>query len=88
MLQAQQRQYVGDIYYRFHTALSHVLHVLSHLHRNCSLYEKIVLKAILAEFTRSGLEEAALYQIQRHIAALCAMDMVPVIKMSQVSPAA
>ena len=52
--------------------------------RNLSLYEKIVLKAIVAEFTRSGLEEATVYQVFRHIAALCAMDRMPAIKMSHV----
>lgn len=44
----------------------------------------MVLKAILAEFTRSGLEEATIQQTFRHIAALCTMDRLPVIKMAQV----
>ena len=48
------------------------------------MYEKIVLKAIVAEFTRSGLEEATVYQVFRLIAALCAMDRMPAIKMSHV----
>ena len=48
------------------------------------MYEKIVLKAVVAEFTRSGLEEATVYQVFRHIAALCAMDRMPAIKMSHV----
>ena len=52
--------------------------------RNCTVYEKLVLKAILAEFTRSGLEEATLQQTFRHINALCAMDRLPPIKMAQV----
>lgn len=53
-------------------------------HRNCSLYEKVVLKAVVAEFVRSGLEEATLYQVFKHIAALCAMERMPTLKMSHV----
>jgi len=53
--------------------------------RNCTVYEKVVLRAILAEFTRSGLEEATIQQIYRHIPAVCAMDRLPNIKVSQVS---
>ena len=53
--------------------------------RNCSIYEKVMLKAILAEFTRSGIEEATLCQVSRHVNALCSMERVPHIKMMQVS---
>ena len=54
------------------------------IHRGCTLYEKIVLKSIVAEFTRSGLEEATLHQVFRHMAALCTMDRMPTLKMTQV----
>ncbi|XP_067941586.1 origin recognition complex subunit 1-like [Watersipora subatra] len=51
--------------------------------RNCSIYEKVMLKALLAEFTRSGIEEATLCQVSRHVNALCSMERVPHIKMMQ-----
>lgn len=43
-----------------------------------------MLKAIAAEFTRSGLEEATLYQVYHIVADLCGMEKMPTLKMMQV----
>ncbi|XP_039567693.1 origin recognition complex subunit 1 [Passer montanus] len=42
--------------------------------RNASLHEQIVLKAILAEFRRAGVEEATVQEIYRHYVALCRLE--------------
>ncbi|NXQ18230.1 ORC1 protein, partial [Peucedramus taeniatus] len=42
--------------------------------RNASLHEQILLKAILAEFRRAGVEEATVQQIYHHYVALCRVE--------------
>ena len=42
--------------------------------RNCSLYQKLFLRALLAEFQRSGVEEALFFQIIEHMPSLYALD--------------
>ncbi|NXY68213.1 ORC1 protein, partial [Glareola pratincola] len=42
--------------------------------RNASLHEQIFLKAILAEFRRAGVEEAAVQQVYHQHVALCRME--------------
>ncbi|XP_075412158.1 origin recognition complex subunit 1 [Tenrec ecaudatus] len=45
--------------------------------RNCSVLEQCFLRAILAEFRRSGLEEATFKQVYRQHVTLCSVEGLP-----------
>ncbi|OBS60532.1 hypothetical protein A6R68_08339, partial [Neotoma lepida] len=51
--------------------------------KNCSLLEQGFLRAIIAEFRRSGLEEATFQQIYSQHVALCRMEGLPYPTMSE-----
>ncbi|KAK2504390.1 hypothetical protein MC885_003144 [Smutsia gigantea] len=51
--------------------------------RNSSILEQSFLRAILAEFRRSGLEEATFQQVYRQHVALCRMEGLPYPTMSE-----
>ncbi|XP_060062194.1 origin recognition complex subunit 1 [Erinaceus europaeus] len=51
--------------------------------KNCSVLEQNFLRAILAEFRRSGLEEATFQQIYTQHVALCRMEGLPYPTMSE-----
>ncbi|XP_019645559.1 PREDICTED: origin recognition complex subunit 1-like [Branchiostoma belcheri] len=53
--------------------------------RNASLQEQLFLKAVVAEFRRSGLEEATFLQVSQQHECLCRLDGVTVPTMSQLS---
>ncbi|XP_066297989.1 origin recognition complex subunit 1-like isoform X1 [Branchiostoma lanceolatum] len=53
--------------------------------RNASLQEQLFLKAVVAEFRRSGLEEATFLQVFQQHECLCRLDGVTVPTMSQLS---
>ena len=54
----------------------------SNAFRNCSVHEKIFLRAIVSEFRRSGLEEAKLEEVINHHATLAQVDGLPPINAS------
>lgn len=51
--------------------------------KNCSVLEQNFLRAILAEFRRSGLEEATFQQVYTQHVALCRMEGLPYPNMSE-----
>eukprot|EP00058_Branchiostoma_floridae_P007173 XP_002592661.1 hypothetical protein BRAFLDRAFT_124128 [Branchiostoma floridae] len=53
--------------------------------RHASLQEQLFLKAVVAEFRRSGLEEATFLQVSQQHECLCRLDGVSVPTMSQLS---
>lgn len=53
--------------------------------RNSSLHEKIFLRAILAEFQRTGIEEAVFNKVYKQHITLCRFEGVPPPSVSQVS---
>uniref|UniRef100_A0A8C8VE66 Origin recognition complex subunit 1 n=1 Tax=Pelusios castaneus TaxID=367368 RepID=A0A8C8VE66_9SAUR len=52
--------------------------------RNASLHEQMFLKAVIAEFRRSGLEEATLQQIYHQHVALCRIEGLQIPTVSEI----